>query len=307
MMDTLREDRMRLAFAQPAILGEGLSWHAAQGRWWWTDIESALVHAWSPGQDNAISYRLPDRAGSFAHTRSGRLLLGLAKRLCIASLPDTPAAQQLAVRTLAPVDPAEPRTRINDGRTDRHGFFVFGTLNEAPERRPIGSFYQFSLQHGLRRLALPAVAIANSICFSLDGKTMYFTDTLTRSILQCDYDAPSSRVANVRLFAQVDGDQAFPDGSVIDADGCLWNAQWGAARVVRYAPDGSVLRRIEVPVKNPTCPAFGGAAMNQLMVTTARQDMNPDEIARMPQAGSLFTLDAGDTAGVSDALFDDEK
>lgn len=298
---------MTLALRQQAILGEGLLWHAGAQRWWWTDIEASALHAWSPEDGAPRHYPLPDRLASLAFCRSGRLLLGLAKQLSFASLADgANGASQLHLHPLVAVDAAEPRTRVNDGRTDRRGYFVFGTLNEASDRRPIGSFYQYSAQHGLRRLALPAVAISNSICFSLDGKTMYFTDTPSRRIMRCDYDAESAQVANVRLFAPVADDHAYPDGSVIDRDGCLWNAQWGAGRVVQYAPDGRVLRTVPVPAKNPTCPAFGGPGLEQLMVTTSRQDMTDEERARYPLAGSLFWLEAAGTGGVADTLFDDD-
>ncbi|MET3116557.1 L-arabinonolactonase [Undibacterium sp. GrIS 1.8] len=303
---------MRLALAQNAILGEGLQWNSAQSKWWWTDIDAATVHAWSPGNQQVLNYRLPDRVGSFAHCRSGRLLLGLSKRLGFATVPEIPAngmigVQNLAVQALVAVDPAESRTRINDGRTDRRGFFVFGTFNEATEKRSIASFYQYSLQYGLRRLALPAVAIANSICFSLDGKTMYFTDTLTRRIQQCDYDAESARVSHIRLFTQMDDPLAYPDGSVVDKNGCLWNAQWGAASIVQYSPAGELIQRIHVPVKNPTCPAFGGVNSDQLMVTTSRKDMSAKELASMPAAGSLFSLQLDDRIGIEDSLFDDSS
>jgi len=300
---------MSLAFAQTAILGEGLQWHAASRRWWWTDIESAVLHAWSPESGAALSCRLPDRLGCFAHTRSGRVLLGLAKRLCLGQLPE-PGVQghvaSLALQQLVAVDPTESRTRINDGRTDRRGYFVFGTLNEAPERRPIGSFYQYSVRHGLRRLALPAVAIANSICFSLDGRTMYFCDTLSQTIMQCAYDAESAQVADVRPFVRMDHMGAWPDGSVIDAEGCLWNAQWGAGLVSRYAPDGSLRARLQVPVKNPSCPALGGPGMDELMVSTARQELSREQLLAMPLSGSLFGLRLPQALGVADELFDDD-
>lgn len=302
------EQSVGLAFAQEAVLGEGLQWHAASQRWWWTDIESASLHAWAPGSDTALSCRLPERLGCFAHTRSGRLLLGLAKRLCIGILANHNASGvvSMGLQQASVVDAMEPRTRINDGRTDRRGYFVFGTINEAPERQPIGSFYQFSMPHGLRRLALPAVAIANSICFSLDGRTMYFCDSLQQSIMQCDYDAETAKLANLRLFVHVDDKAAWPDGSVIDAEGCLWNAQWGAARVVRYAPDGRVLARLTVPVQNPSCPALGGADSNVLMVTTARQGLSRKQLNMMPLSGSLFGTQLPERLAVLDELFDDE-
>lgn len=290
-----------LALQQDATLGEGLLWHA--GRWWWTDIESATLQAWRPGGAAAQSCRLPDRLGCFAPTRSGRLLLGLAKRLCLATPVEPLALTQL--QTLVPVDAGEPRTRINDGRTDRRGFFVFGTLNEAAERRPIASFYQFSLQHGLRRLALPAVAIANSICFSLDGRTMYFCDSLSQRIQQCEYDAETAQVGPPRLFAAMDRPDAWPDGSVIDAEGCLWNAQWGAGRVARYDPEGGLMALFEAPAAHTSCPAIGGEALDHLMITTARAELGTAALATQPLAGSLFGCRLPQALGVPDTLFDD--
>jgi len=295
---------LNLMLSQSAELGEGLQWHAGSQRWWWTDIEGSSLQAWSEGAGLLVA-RLPDRLGCFAHTRSGQLLLGLAKRLCLGQLGDLGASgsQHLALQQLVPVDASEPRTRINDGRCDRRGYFVFGTLNEAPERRPIGSFYQYSTRHGLRRLALPAVAIANSVCFSLDGGTMYFCDSLKGEIQQCDYDADGAQVANIRPFARVES--GSPDGSVIDAEGCLWNAQWGAAQIARYDRDGQLMQRYAVPVKNPSCPALGGAAGDELFVTTARQDMSRAELAEQPLAGSLFGLRLPAALAVPETLFDD--
>lgn len=291
---------LELALPQTATLGEGLLWR--DGRWWWADIQGATLNAWRPGEAAALSCKLPDRLGSFAHCRSGRVLLGLAKRIALATLGEGLELGQL--QTLAPVDAAEARTRINDGRTDRRGFFVFGTMNESPDRRPIASFYQYSLQHGLRRLALPAVSIANSLCFSLDGRTMYFCDSPSGRILQCDYDAETAAVANLRPFVQLDV-EAVPDGSVIDAEGCLWNAQWGAGRVARYDPHGRLMALFTAPAAHTSCPALGGEGGNQLMLTTARADLGREALAAQPLAGSLFGLRLPRALAVQDTLFDD--
>ncbi len=291
-----------LVLAQQATLAEGVQWHA--GRWWWTDIEAGTLQAWAPGAPAPQVCRLPDRLGSFAPCRSGRLLLGLAKRIAIATINTDPLAL-VQLHTLAPVDAAESRTRVNDGRTDRSGNFVFGTLNEARERRAIASFYQYSTAHGLRRLALPAVAIANSICFSLDGRTMYFCDTLTQRIQQCDYDAATAQVDNVRLFTAMDRADAWPDGSVIDAEGCLWNAQWGAGRVARYDADGRLMGTWTAPAAHASCPALGGPGMDDLMLTTARAELSRDALATQPLSGSLFGLRLPHALGVPDTPFED--
>jgi len=236
------------------------------------------------------------------------VLLGLAKRLALASFSSDLALDRL--QTLAPVDAAEARTRVNDGRTDRRGYFVFGTLNEARDRQPIStiaSFYQYSMRHGLRRLALPAVAIANSICFSLDGRTMYFCDNADQRIQQCDYDAETAQVGNIRLFTQMDGEEAWPDGSVIDAEGCLWNAQWGAGRVARYDPEGRLMQVLSAPAAHTTCPAIGGPGLDELMLTTARTGLSRDALAAQPLSGSLFGLRLTQGLGVPDTLFDDQE
>ena len=154
----------------------------------------------------------------------------------------------------------------------------------------------------MRRLDLGGVVIPNSICFSLDGRTMYFCDSPSAFIRQCDYDASSAGVANVREFVRLAAGEGLPDGSVIDTDGCLWNAAWGAGLVWRYAPDGRRLAEISVPAKNPTCVVFGGDALDDLYVTSSRQEMSDDELARTPEAGGVYRASAG-VRGVRDAAF----
>lgn len=281
-------------------LGEGILWCERRRALLWTDIQQSTL--WMHGVANHVTrtWALPDRLGSLAICESGRLLLGLAKGLFLADL-DTAAGTVLGVERVVAVEPHIPRTRINDGRTDRAGNFVFGTFNEA-EDGPGGSFYQYSSSHGLRRLDLGGVVIPNSICFSLDGRTMYFCDSPRARIRQCDYDAGSAGVSNVREFVRLEAGEGLPDGSVIDDEGCLWNAAWGAGLVRRYAPDGRRLAEITVPAKNPTCVAFGGDALDDLYITSSRQEMSADELARTPDAGGIYRVSVS-FRGVRDALF----
>jgi L-arabinonolactonase len=286
-------------------LGEGITWWAAREALLWTDIQSSRLWLHSPGDGTTRSWALPDRLGCLAICASGVLLLGLAKSLAFADLDASPG-DELEVRTVEPIEPDISTTRINDGRTDRAGNFVFGTMNEDERKAPIGSFYQYSAGHGVRRLDLGGIHIPNSICFSLDGRTMYFCDSTLRRIMRCDYDPASASVANVREFATFDDQQGTPDGSVIDSDDHLWNAEWGAARVRRYTPDGRIERSLALPAKNPTCVVFGGAAMDDLFITSSRQEMTPEELTHTPDAGSVYRVPRTGIQGVSDALFRDE-
>jgi L-arabinonolactonase len=281
-------------------LGEGILWWAARRALVWTDIEQSTLWMYGVADRVTRTWALPDRLGSLAICESGRLLLGLAKGLSLADV-DTATGAELGVEPVIAIEPHLPRHRINDGRTDRAGNFVFGTFNEARDG-PGGSFYQYSSRHGLRRLDVGGVIIPNSICFSLDGRTMYFCDSPDARIRQCDYDAASAGVANVREFVRLGKTEGFPDGSVIDAEGCLWNAAWGAGLVRRYAPDGRVLDEIAVAAKNPTCVAFGGDALGDLYITSARQEMSDDELASTPEAGGVYRVALG-LAGVPDVPF----
>ena len=76
--------------------------------------------------------------------------------------------------------------------------------------------------------------------------------------------------------------------AVLDAQGNFWCAEWGSSRVRAYAPDGSVLRDVMLPVSQPSCPAFGGPELRDLYVTTARQDLSEEALAAEPLAGQVF-------------------
>jgi L-arabinonolactonase len=282
-------------------LGEGIVWDDRRQALFWTDILSGELWMHVPATGATRRFALPDMLGCLALCDDGRLLLALAKRLCLA---DPDAGETLALQPLQDIEPALGRdTRSNDGRCDRDGNFVFGTKSELPGEPPIGAFYQFSSRHGLRRLALPAVAIPNSIAFSRDGRTLYHCDSSQPRILQCDYDAARARVSKPRVFAEL-ADGATPDGSTLDADGRLWNAHWDRGRAVRHAADGSVERVVAIAAGRPTCCAIGGARLDTLYVSTARGDDDDPGMQAAPGAGGVhaFALRAG--AGLPEPRFD---
>lgn len=270
-------------------LGECVLWCARGGRVWWTDILGATLYARHLESGDTRSWPMPERLASFALTDDAdRLLLGLASRLASFELASG------AITCLMPVEP-ELATRVNDGRCDRAGNFVFGTMHDEDDKRALGGFYRLNAD-GLRleRLALPGVAIANSIGFSPDGTRMYYCDSLERAIRCCDY--PS--LGNQRIFVRTEG-QGEPDGSHVDADGHLWNAQWGAARVVRYAPDGSIERVVPTPAAQPTCVTLGGTELDVLLCTSATVGL-PDPA---PHDGALLGLRMAGVRGLEESRF----
>lgn len=283
-------------------LGEGIVWSPSLHSVLWTDIEKSTMWMHRPDRNETRRWTLPDRLGSFALCQSGRLLLGLAKSLAFADLAAS-RGSELRADPIQPIEADAASTRINDGRTDRAGNFVFGTYNEKQDA-PSGSFYRSSSRFGLRRLDVGGVVIPNSICFSLDGKTMYFCDSPTGRIRQCEYDAESASVANVREFVRFREGSGHPDGSIVDSEGCLWNAVWGGGVVRRFDTRGTLIAEIPVPSKNLTCVAFGGDSLDHLYVTSSRQEMSDLELNAVPTSGGLFVVPTT-TRGITDAPFKD--
>ena len=276
-------------------LGEGVVWSSAHGEVQWTDIFGRRFWTYSPSDGATRSVALPDRLACFAPLGGTSLLAGFAGGLEVFDLKSG------ARRPIAAIEPDRPTTRVNDGKLDRRGRLVFGTMDEAPSgARPIGQVYGYEGGTSPRAL-VSGVRIANSIAFSPDGRRMYFADTPTKIIRCYDYDLDSGDLSGERTFATVEG-PGFPDGSTVDADGCLWNAEWGGGRVVRYTPDGRVDRAVALPCSQVTCCAFGGARLDRLYVTTARIGLDAAALAREPHAGALFVIDAGVT-GLADTPF----
>ena len=265
-------------------LGEGVVWCPSRQCLYWTDIPAATLWCHWPDTDTTRTWALPERLACLALCeRDTWLLLGLASRLAFLHLPSG------EIHPIADVEEGLP-TRLNDGACDREGRFVFGTLHEPADggpQRPVGSFYRLDTDLSLHRLDLGNVAISNSLAFSPDGRTLYFCDSPTRTIRRCAYaeDGSVGAVEDWIDLARIDGE---PDGSCVDADGGLWNAQWGMGRVVRYRPDGSEDVVVAVPAAQSTRPALGGPDLDTLYITSAHEGMTPAARRACPQAGHVF-------------------
>jgi L-arabinonolactonase len=276
-------------------LGEGATWCARTGRLYWTDIEGARLSRYDPRDGTHRTWAMPERLGSFALCGDeNTLLLGLAKRLAFFDLTTG------QIEPIVDVEPDQP-TRVNDGRCDRQGRFVFGTMDDVKPRKSVGGFYRLNRDLTLERLPIPAPAVSNSIAFSPDGSTMYYCNTPTREIRACDYGV-DGRIDHDRSFVKLMDATGVPDGSTVDAEGGLWNAQWGGARVVRYGADGVETERINIPTAQPSCVTLGGARLDTLYVTSAREELDADALAHDIHAGGVFVAHTG-RAGLAEPRF----
>lgn len=269
---------------QTDVLGESPLWDDRAQALYWVDIRRPALRRLIPQRAEVRTWPLPDLVGAIALVDDGRLLLALGDEVTLFD-PETGAFEPLAHL---------PRRidghRFNDGRCDHQGRFFIGTMHNVT-RAPEGVLYRLQGRGALQPV-MHGLCIPNSLCWSPEGTTMYFADSLQHAIQAHDYDPVTGLPGPGRAFAACEP-PGFPDGATVDAEGCVWSAQFRASRVVRHAPDGRIDRVIPLPVDKPTAVAFGGPLLDRLYITTASQFMTPEELAAQPLAGALLALDVG--------------
>lgn len=186
---------------------------------------------------------------------------------------------------LCPLEADNHKTRSNDGRADPQGGFWASTMGLHAEPGA-GTIYRF--YKGELRIIFKDITIPNAICFTPDGKAAHFADTATGQVMRVDLDAEGWPAGRAQIFLDLAAQGLNPDGAVIDADGTLWLAQWGAGRVAAYGRDGEFLRAVTFDAPHTSCPAFGGSDMTTLFCTTAQQGLSASDRAAHPHSGKTF-------------------
>ena len=276
-------------------LGEGVIWDARRQTVWWTDIQRCQLYRYHVDSDRLESWSTPERLACFATVAGSEDLIAGFESGFARFDPETGQCDWIER-----VESDNATTRLNDGRADRQGRFWAGSMVEAEGAERAGSLYR--LDSDLACVAtLGGLTISNGLCWSPDSSLLYHADTPTGRIDCYDFDASEGELGARRTFVETDNG-CWPDGSTVDAEGCVWNAQWGGSRVVRYTSSGEVERVVPIPVTQPSCVAFGGSDLNLLFVTSARQDLSAAELRRQPRAGNLFVFET-DCRGIPDPEF----
>ena len=265
-----------------AELGEGPVWSARDGGLWFVDIKGCRIHRFDADGGETRTWPAPSNPGFIAPMVDGRWMVGMKSGLHLFD-PDSGAFDPFAV-----VEPDLPDNRLNDGCVDRRGRLWFGSMHDL-ETDPTGALYRLEADGALRAHDTGYV-ITNGPAFSPDGRTLYHADTLERVIYAFDI-GPDGDPGDRRVFARVE--RGYPDGPAVDAAGCVWIGLFGGWGLDRFAPDGSLIEHVPFPVANVTKPAFGGADLRTVYVTTAWKGLSDADKAGQPQAGGLFRLEVG--------------
>ncbi|WP_338201619.1 SMP-30/gluconolactonase/LRE family protein [Candidatus Nephthysia bennettiae] len=270
-----------------AEVGEGPAWDPASTRLVWVDITRSQVHLFDPSTASDISFDVGEHVGAAAPRAAGGLVLALRGGFGVLDL------QTGGVEAIADTEASNPKNRMNDGKCDRAGRFWAGSMSYA-ETGNEGSLYRLEHDHSVVRV-LSGVGLSNGLGWSPDDRLMYHVDSLAATVYVHDFDLESGSIANRRPLIEVTEGHGTPDGMTVDAEGCLWVAFWGGGAVRRYAPDGSLLQEVGLPVRQVSCCAFGGSDQGDLYITTASRGLSEQELREQPAAGGLFRFRPGVT------------
>lgn len=282
----MAQDDLQPLGSHRCLLGESPLWHPIEQALYAVDIPGRQVLRWRAGADTPEAWPQDAEPGCIAAREAGGLLV--ARRDGLWALDTSGGAQRLV--SLPPYDPA--RLRFNDGKVDPAGRFWVGSISDA--REPEAALYRFG--DGGFIAEVPGLTTANGLAWSPDGRRMHWSDTKAHRIYVADFDAATGQLASPRVFAEFaprTAGQAYggrPDGAAMDAEGCYWVAMFEGGCLLRLSPSGEVLRRVELPAACPTMPAFGGADLRTLFITTARDKRPAEELERQPLAGAVLQL-----------------
>ena len=288
-------------------LGEGPLWDVEEGQLYWVDgtgprVGKPAIWRLNPKTGKVENWWLKKDIGALALRKSGDAVLALSDGFYSFDLKTS------QTELIEEIDTEHPRTRLNDGKCDRRGRFFAGGMDGQEEFKICG-LWRLDLDLSVTKVEEDIIC-TNGPCWSPDNRTFYLADTFQQEFWAYDYDIDTGKLSNKRVFATTNDDPGVADGSTVDEEGFLWNAQVIGGELIRYAPDGSVDRRIGMPVKNITSVMFGGDNLDILYVTSMARVKHPavhDLFAseEKPQflAGSLFAVSGLGVRGLPEPRF----
>ena len=276
-------------------LGEGPLWDVEEQRLYWIDSHGGAIHRADARGEDHRTWALPEHIGSMCLREGGGAVVSLRNGFHFFDFESG---------VLTPIaDPEHDirRTRMNDGKVDRQGRFLAGSM-DYEEREPLAGLYRLDPDRTVTQLET-GIIVSNGPCWSPDGGTFYFADSWARRIWAYKYDTATGSLLSRRVFADFEGHlRGYPDGATVDAEGYVWSAEVYGGRLVRFAPDGTIDRLLGMPVDSITSMSFGGADLDILYVTSMARPFRGQR-RQEREAGGLFAVHGLGMRGLPEPRF----
>ncbi|OOG69353.1 SMP-30/gluconolactonase/LRE family protein [Algoriphagus sp. A40] len=270
-------------FPSQCFLGEGPYWHSERGSFYWVDIENGKLFEHQLATGSTRNWNFSDRLTVVLEGQNHKLILGIGRKLARFD----PKTEEL--EWISEVEHDLELHRFNDGKVDPAGRIWIGTLS-TKFTQGAGSLYRIGTDLAPSKM-LSDLTISNGMAWTEDNRTFYFIDSPTQQINEFDYDLESGEIRFRRLAVEVPKSLGTPDGMCIDREGMLWVAHYGGSGVYRWNPNsGQLLEKIEVPVPHVTSCCFGGENLDHLLITTAQENLSPEDLIKYHISGDVFLV-----------------
>lgn len=286
--------RIEVFSDRPDRLGEGPLWDAESERFYWIDSYGPAVHCADLKGGDRKTWALPEPIGSMALRAGGGAIVALRSGFHALDF------ESGEVTLIHETHPGELSPRVNDGKTDRQGRFVAGSMDHE-EREPVGKLFRLDTDLSVATLDT-GIICSNGPCFSPDGATLYFADSFRQTIYAYDYDTATGTVSSRRVFASFEKLRGFPDGATVDAEGFVWSVAVYAGALVRFDPEGAVDRVVGLPAFSSTSINFGGPDLDIAFVTSMSRPFNGRRHMER-EAGMVFAVHGLGVTGLPEARF----
>jgi sugar lactone lactonase YvrE len=272
-----------LLYPSQCFLGEGPTWHVERNSCFWVDIENGVLYEFDWMNHSVRSWEFEYKVSVVIQCKKNKLVLGLNGGIASFDLE----SEKLV--WLADIEKELTRHRCNDGACDSHGRIWIGTM-DMQTREGAGSLYCIDKDLSIRK-KLGNVTISNGLAWSLDNKRLYFIDSPTQKIQSFIFNEATGEIKFENDVIHIPPEMGTPDGMTIDEEGMLWVAHWGGFGIYRWNPaNGEFIEKVEVPAPNVTSCTFAGDNLDHLVITTARQDLNEEQLKQYPLSGDVFFI-----------------
>jgi sugar lactone lactonase YvrE len=275
-------------------LGEGPLWDVEEQRLYWIDSYGPAVYSSDANGRERKYWALPEPVGSLALREKGGAIVSLRSGFHALDFKTG------KVTLIAETQPGELTARMNDGKVDRQGRFIAGSM-DFEECRGVGKLFRLDPDLSVHELDRDIIC-SNGPCFSPDGRILYFADTGKKLIYAYDYDTQTGAVRSRRVFTSFENLRGLPDGATVDAEGYVWSTEVYSGRLIRFDPNGVVDRIVGLPVQSTTSLTFGGPNLDIAFVTSMARPFN-NSYHREREAGCVFAVHGLGVRGLPEPRF----